>query len=381
MEIIRKDIKDPTLWETDGILKRYKHNPILEAKKEHFWESKMVYNAAAFRIDGISYIVYRGFGHDHLSRLGLAWTKNGIDIIGRLPFPVFEPVTDYEMPSEENKASRSREKGGVEDPRVTVIGDKLYMAYTAFSELCQLAIASMDVSVFKDLVQCSSFGNYKSEDSIRTEWNEKWIRHGLVFPENVGKEIFSRNSCIFPVNIDNKTIRYAYIYRHQTSEVMIAYSDSPIGPWEDHEVFIRPTEAWEGERMGICSPPIQTDDGLFFVYHGVDSIEQKNVRRNYHLGGLYLNFALKEGKITREVRKIKQPILSPERGYEEQSDWLEPRYLYAVFSCGALPFDDKNSVEGDDEIIVYYGAGDVRICAAKVKNSDLKQMAEDIIPG
>jgi len=378
MEIIRKDSKDPTLWETDGILKRYKHNPILEAKKEHFWEAKMVYNAAAFRIGEIAYLLYRGFGHDHISRFGLAWTKNGVDIIGRLPFPVFEPVEDYEIPSDKNKAERPREKGGVEDPRVTVIGDKLYMAYTAFSELCQLALATIESSEFLELVQRSTFGDYESEDSIRAEWNKTWDRHGLVFPENVKKEIFSRNSCVFPVEIDSKTVKFAYIYRHQTSEVMIAYSDSPIGPWTDHKVFVKPTEAWEGERMGICSPPVQTDEGLFFVYHGVDNVEQKNVRRNYHLGGLYLKFSLEDGQIRREVRKIKKPILSPERGYEEQSDWLEPRNLYAVFSCGALPFENKASISGDDEIIVYYGAGDVRICAAKVKNSDLKQLISNV---
>ena len=55
MDSIRREIKDPTIWESEGVLKRYKYNPILEAKKEHSWESKMVYNAAAFRIDGIQF--------------------------------------------------------------------------------------------------------------------------------------------------------------------------------------------------------------------------------------------------------------------------------------------------------------------------------------
>ncbi|MCK4541435.1 MAG: hypothetical protein KAU17_04265 [Spirochaetales bacterium] len=377
MEIIRREIKDRALWESEGILKRYKYNPILEAKKEHSWESKMVYNAAAFRIEGITYIVYRAMGHDHMSRLGIAWTKNGVDITGRLAFPVFEPVEEYETPSEADRLERSRENGGCEDPRITVIGNKIYMVYTAFSALCQIAIASIGVDDFKRLISRSAFGDYESEVGIREEWKRTWVRHGLIFPENVEKEIFSRNACVFPVEIDNRTVKYALIYRHQTSEVMIAYSDTPIGPWEDHSVFFLPTESWEGERMGICSPPIKTDNGLFFVYHGVDTVEKKQVRRNYRLGGVFLKFYMENGRIKTDIAKIKQPILEPDRGYEEQSDWLESRDLYAVFCCGALPFESKEDVKGDEEILVYYGAGDVRICVARVKNSTLKQFAED----
>ena len=375
MKIIRRDLKNADCWESDGILKRYKFNPILEAVKTHTWEAKMVYNAAAFRLDGVTYIIYRAIGHDHLSRLGITWTKNGVDIIGRLSFPIMEPTPDFEMPSDKNRTARPREKGGCEDPRATIIDGKIYLVYTAYSRLCQSAIASIDVEDFKELIQRSAFGEYETEEKIREEWNGAWKRHGLIFPENVKKEIFSRNACVFPVEIDGKRVKYALIYRIQTSQATIAYSDTPIGPWMDHETLIVPTEEWEGERMGICTPPVKTDAGLFFVYHGVDIKEKKNVRRNYRLGGLFLNFTLKNGKIAVKATKIKKPILSPERGYEDQSDWLESRDVYAVFCCGAVPFENKEMVEDNEEILVYYGAGDVRMCAARVKISCLKELA------
>jgi len=57
MEIIRRDVKNIDCWESDGILKRYKFNTILEAVKNHYWEAKMVYNAAAFRLNDIIYII------------------------------------------------------------------------------------------------------------------------------------------------------------------------------------------------------------------------------------------------------------------------------------------------------------------------------------
>jgi predicted GH43/DUF377 family glycosyl hydrolase len=371
MDILAREAGDSTLWESSSLVKRYKFNPILEAIKEHFWESKMVYNAAAFKLDNVTYIVYRAFGHDHISRLGLAWTVNGVDIVGRLSFPIFEPTQNYEYPSEENKALRPREKGGCEDPRISVIDDKIYMVYTAYSRLCQTAIASIGIAEFKKLIEKSAFGDYKDSFEIREKWDNTWDRHGLVFPENVEKEVFSRNACVFPVKLDGKVIKYALIYRLQTSQVMIAYSDKPIGPWKEHSVFVESTEPWEGERMGICSPPVITDKGLFFVYHGVDEFEKNNVRRNYRLGGLFLEFSNDNGSIKHRVTKIKKPILSPERGYEEQSDWLESRNVFAVFSCAALPFGNIDKAEENDEIIIYYGAGDVRICAAKVKCADL----------
>ena len=378
MNSLNKEQDNTNLWENTKLLKRYKFNPVLEAKKEHFWEAKMVYNAAAFKVDSITYIVYRAFGHDHISRLGLAWSRNGIDIIGRLPFSIFEPTQDYEYPSDENKALRSREKGGCEDPRITVINGKIYMIYTAYSRLCQTAIASIDISEFKRLVEKSSFGSYKDDLEIRALWDSSWKRYGLVFPENVKKEIFSRNACVFPLPIQNNISKYALIYRLQTSSIMIAYSETPVGPWKDHSVFVEPTELWEGERMGICSPPVETEKGLFFVYHGVDEYEKNSVRRNYHLGGLFLEFSIENTKIKHKVTKIKKPILSPERGYEEQSDWLEPRNVFAVFSCGALPFGDIGKVKNNDDIIIYYGAGDVRICIAKVNAGDLISSAFSI---
>ena len=377
MEIIRRDLTNPDCWESDGIFNRYKFNPILEAVKTHYWEAKMTYNAASFRLDETIYIVYRAIGHDHLSRLGIAWTKNGVDIIGRLSFPIMEPIFDFEMPSDENREARPREKGGCEDPRITVIDDKIYMVYTAYSRLCQSSIASISVSDFKNLIHKSAFGEYETEEKIREDWNNAWERHGLIFPENVEKEVFSRNACVFPVEINGKREKYALIYRIQTSHAMIAYSDAPIGPWVDHETLIVPTEEWEGERMGICTPPIQTDAGMFFVYHGVDIMEKKNARRNYRLGGLFLNFSMNNGKIEVKATKIKSPVLSPERGYEDQSDWLESRDVFAVFCCGAVSFKNKEIVEGDDDILVFYGAGDVRMCAARVKNSELQKLAFD----
>ncbi|MCK4440199.1 hypothetical protein KAU85_04360, partial [Candidatus Bathyarchaeota archaeon] len=102
-------------------MKRFQGNPILESVVTHEWESRRVFNAAAFLADKRIHILYRAMGDDGVSRLGYAATSDGYYINERLSFPVFEPINDAE-------------KNGCEDPRLTLLDDKLVMAYTALQE-------------------------------------------------------------------------------------------------------------------------------------------------------------------------------------------------------------------------------------------------------
>ena len=42
-----------------------------------------------------------------------------------------------------------------------------------------------------------------------------------------------------------------------------------------------------------------------------------------------------------------------------------------MFTCGAAPSVDKEKLDDDDEIFVYYGAADTSTCVAVAKVSDL----------
>jgi len=342
-------------------VKRFKSNPILTPIASHPWEAKLVYNSAAFKIETRTYLLYRALGADHISRLGLAWAQDGTRFENRLPHPVFEPRVGYELPSEETRASRNREKGGCEDPRATIIGDTLYITYTAYGELCQIALASMAVAKFKALV---------NSPATRQAWNQAWTRHGLAFPQLPAQGVFSRNACVFSVR-DNV---YGLIYRFGKEAMEITYSSSPLGPWPRGETLMQPKQPWERERMGICTPPIETPHGQLFVYHGVESTPQEG--RTYRLGCFFARFSQDQnGKISHSISRASQPILSPEREYERKSAWLEPLNVYAVFSCGAVPAANNSVCEDDDEIIIYYSGGDSRLCAATAKVSELAQLA------
>ena len=64
------------------------------------------------------------------------------------------------------------------------------MVYTAFSALCQLAIASIDVDDFKRLISRSAFGDYESEPGIREEWNRTLGRgkNGNMFSPDTNRK-------------------------------------------------------------------------------------------------------------------------------------------------------------------------------------------------
>ncbi len=150
---------------------RFPGNPILEPIKEHTWESNYVLNAGALRLDGKVYLIYRAVGEDDISRLGLAMSKDGFKFTERLEEPIFEP------------RGRSEQKG-CEDPRMTLIGGRVYMLYTAYGRfVTQIALASIGVA-----------------DFLSYNW-EAWQRHRLVFPGFANKD-----AGLFPEQSDGKYV-------------------------------------------------------------------------------------------------------------------------------------------------------------------------------
>jgi predicted GH43/DUF377 family glycosyl hydrolase len=314
-------------------LERPLDRPILEPIAEHPWESRYVLNAAAVRLDGTIYILYRAFGNDKISRVGLAWTRDGIHIDGRLKKPIFEP------------ADRTERKG-TEDPRVTVIGKRLYMLYTAFDgEVAQIAMASITRSSF-----------------LRHRFSE-WKRHGLGFPG-----LQNKDAVLYPEKFNGNYI----LYHRIEPNMWISYLDELSCPWprKGQKIVVGPRSGmmWDGIKIGAGAQPIKTTHGWLNVYHGVD------YQRKYRLGVLLMDLA----DPSRVIYQSPNPILEPELSYEigeggGQQYWVPQ----VVFTCGAVPAQNQEIVGLDDEILVYYGAADTVIGVAKGKLRDIVPILKD----
>ncbi|MGV8146918.1 MAG: hypothetical protein ACLKAK_08220 [Alkaliphilus sp.] len=347
-------------WEHVGdIAVRCINNPIIKTNANNSWETELVYNTAALKIEDTVYLIYRAMGDDHIARFGLAYSKDGINF-ERFNFSIMRPSEYYELPHE-IALKRERERGGIEDPRATIIDDTIYLYYTSFHKKCHISMASINVENFIKLVQESK----ENPNDYSKKWNDSWKRHGLVFPKQFEDDnVFSRNAVLHKLKKD----LFMLLYRVDKGNINYSFASTPIGPWQhNNNSLIEKDLPWEAERIGISTPSIEIEDrgkkfSLFF-YHGVEAIGG-GIERRYHLSAFLLESNLEKDELI--IHKLLEPIMSPKTSYEVNSKWLDPCGVEAIFSCGAVLISN--------DIFIYYGAGDSVICLAKVTVDEILRM-------
>lgn len=311
-----------TTNEPSKYLKRYQGNPILKPLDNSSWESKYVLNPGALRIEDKVYLFYRAVGEDGVSHIGLAIT-DGYHVLKRLPEPIFSP----QIPEE---------KMGCEDPRLIIVDDRIYMLYTAYDgNIAQIAAASIAKDHFVN-------GNYKD-----------WQRDGLAF-----KNIWDKDAILFPEKINGRYV----IYHRIEPSIWATYVDEIKFPIkEKHAIIIgpRPGRMWDSLKIGAGAQPIKTRYGWLLIYHGVD------YNYVYRLGVILVDL----NNPSKVIFRSPNPVLEPEEDYEIglSGAWVPN----VVFTCGAVAGVDKEILEDQDEILVYYGAADTSIGVAHCRLEDL----------
>ena len=335
-----------------GILKRYEGNPILKPIPENNWEARLVYNPAAIRINSVTYIIYRTLGNDNISRLGFAWSRGGINIDGRLNYPIFIPDTEYELEETEVLKNRVREKGGCEDPRLTLIGDRIYMTYSAYSDVLQIAMASIKVKDFINLPH-----------TPKSEIKKKWIKYGPLF-----SNVYDRNAVLFPEKIDGKYVLLRRPIQGKIRNIAISFSETLEPPWKNSFAEIIKTRAgmWDSERVGAGAQVLKSRYGWLLIYHGVGI---NKGRRSYMIGAALLDL----NDPTKVIYRSPEPIFVPEKDYEFYG-WAPN----VVFTNGIVPKnkDSDQIINDTDELMMYYGGGDRVIGVASARLCDIIPLTE-----
>jgi predicted GH43/DUF377 family glycosyl hydrolase len=218
--------------------------------------------------------------------------------------------------------SHPLENFGIEDPRITKLGDKYYITYTAVSD--------RGVAV----------GLAVTEDFVKVE------RLGIILaPAN-------KDVVLFPETINGK-----YYMLHRPSPSGIGYPDiwlasSPdLHHWGDHRyVFgVRPG-SWDSKRIGAGVPPFRVADGWLELYHGADD------NNRYSMGAVLLD----KDDPSRVLARSREPFLAPEAQYEQ-----EGFFGHVVFACGALVDVER------DHVRLYYGVADTSMACADMSISDI----------
>jgi predicted GH43/DUF377 family glycosyl hydrolase len=293
-------------------VKRYSRNPILEPVGKHAWESRLVFNAAAFATDDRVHILYRAMGADNISRIGLASSSDGYNIDERLPLPVFSP-------------SNETENHGCEDPRLIQIDDSLIMAYTAYG------------NHFQHLVYQIGLTSIGLEDFIDRKW--KWGERILTFPG-----IHNKDAVLFPRKFNGEYI----LFHRLEPDICIARSHD-LRRWYGFKYILGPREkGWDSWKVGAAGPPFLINEGWMLIYHGVSA------DKVYSLG-----VALLDKKNPEEVvYRSEKPILTPEENYERFG-----KVPNVVFSCGQVMLDGQ--------LLIYYGGADSVVCVATTELPEL----------
>lgn len=341
---------------------------------ENKWEERAVLNPSVIQTkDGTDHIFYRAVAKNWVSSIGYAKMKDGK--IERFNKPVMRPTKSYE-------------KKGMEDPRVTKIGSTYYMLYTAFNG--RDAVVAYATS--KDLRKWDKKGVISPRISVKEarklvkmkKYRDKW-KGQEIYGSKVA--LWDKDAVLFPKKIDGK---FVMLHRFQPDIQIVKFKDfselksndfwrgyiKDLSEGKD-DVSLYQRYDWEGEHIGAGAVPIETKKGWLLIYHGVNlrkmgffkrwysrtmynlcgvfhRIRNRRLPLVYHAGAALLD--LKKPEI--EITRLKKPLFSPVYPWEKEGD------------VNDVVFPEGVSVDGN-KLRIYYGCADMRIGLAEISLKEL----------
>ena len=251
-------------------------------------------------------VTYDGEGYlTTLSHLRLVTSTDGIHFTEDKDYPLLAGQGDHET-------------YGIEDCRVTQIGDTYYLTYTEVSR------HGVGVGL-----------------RHTTDWRA-FTHHGMIIPPH------NKDCALFTERIGGK---YCALHRPSSPELggnYIWLAESPdLEHWGRHRCIAHTRAGhWDSARIGAGASPIRTDRGWLVIYHGADK------HHRYCLGAMLLDL----NDPGRVLARGKDPIMEPLMKYEQEGFF------------GNVVFTNGHLVDGDT-VTLYYGASDTVICGARVSIS------------
>lgn len=295
---------------------RFEGNPILTPRAEFEWEAKATFNPAAIRLGGRTHLLYRAMSVDGTSTLGYASSEDGVRFDDRPACPVYRPRALFEQ-------KRLTGNSGCEDPRLSIVEDRIYLFYTAFDGRTP-RVAYSAISV---------------EEFLRREWN--WQPPSVITPPDID----DKDGCLLPKRIGGK-----YVVFHRAGEDIRINTfddlDFGAGDWVDEtSKRIKPRkEYWDNRKFGVAAPPIETPHGWLLFFHRVTKPIPV-----YKVEAMLLDI----DDPSRVIAETGATLLEPET--PEECGGQTPN---VVFPCGAVMVEEY--------VYLYYGAGDSVCCVARM---------------
>lgn len=254
---------------------------------------------------------------DNKSRLHVARSADGYNFILEE-----KPFIDL------NQDSRM----GVEDARITKIGDTYYIAFTEFKETDGKTYITTRIGV----VKTKDFKTYTDRKIILDTYKNN--KNGVIIPD--------KNGGFYVIHRPFTGVE------GEISSARIAWTND-FKTFKDLGVYFSPRNGkWDNARVGLNTPPIPIGNGKELeLYHGA------SVRKNiYRLGGLIID----EKNPRLILARSEEPLIKPEFVWETHGGVNGVEIPNVVFTCNLIPL-------GNNEFVTYHSGADKYLGMTKLR--------------
>ena len=331
-------------------LNKYSGNPVLSPNPANKWEDLCVLNPGVIydEVNKKFIMLYRAAGNDreHYIYLGLASSDDGVNFTRCQDTPVLSPAPD------------NCDSGCVEDPRIVKMGDYYYITYASrayapgqYWRDDKLVIGDRPKeaphfiqanNTLTHLCMTKDFKNYKKLGRITDSRLDD--RDVIIFPEKIGGKY---------VRLSRPMQWCGRGFPNKNPAIWLSFSDDML-EWDRPSLLMQGEQPWENMKIGGGCPPVRTDKGWLFIYHGVSAEDGV-----YRAGAVMLDLE-NPAEITGRTKEF----------------IMEPEYDFEINGCYAgCVFPTANAVK-DNVLYVYYGAADKYVCVA---TAVFDQFIEDLM--
>jgi predicted GH43/DUF377 family glycosyl hydrolase len=332
--------------------------PILQKEMSHPWENRVTFNPACVLVEdratltrvinalpfdretrirltryrGLCFLFYRAQGartdeYDYTrSSIGLAVFTPDLKPLARQTEPAILPDAGYD-------------DLGVEDPRITRIGETFVMMYTAYGSGSPRNRIRIAIATSGDLVHWTKSG------LLQGEFNTFDNKNGILFPERVRGKLL-----MFHRPMQGK----------DALSIHLAEADELWGEWTSLGPVMKPLPdpAFADTWIGGGAPPLPLEDGRLLITYHIGH-RKEDGSREYHLG-----IAVGEPQRPELIVRRDEPLLRPSLPAETAGD-AELGVSNVVFVCGAYFFKR-------DLYLPYAGADSV-VLGGKISSANLRK--------
>ena len=211
---------------------------------------------------------------------------------------------------------------GIEDPRIVQIGNKCLITYTGYSKYLPIVM----------LAETEDFKKFKILGPVTEPSN----KDSALFPEKIGGYYWKMDR--------PSSDPYNSIWVNKSSDLI---------HWGGFKFLCEPIRGtWLADKIGGSTPPVRTEEGWLFLYHGVRGFGISNI---YKVGVMLVD--IEKPWIVKGMSR--EPILAPDKLHERVGDVQN-----VVFTNGWI-------VEGNGDVKIYYSGADTNICLAE---TDIKYL-------